>query len=254
MTIRAGLFFAVGALVGAGCTATALADHAHMTVDTEDGQIKIVTGYLFGEDNFTIDQDGWLREDGEVFRLLCDESWAGTQYTGWPVGIERMTLTSDYFTSTGRLDGGYYWYELAVVETVEGDPDPVLIWAEEFGGALVGIADSQSVDRSKRSFELGFVGHIHNQRQLIEHPGLYEVALIAWDSNGVYSDSEPVRFLVEVPGCAADFNGDGDVNTQDVILYLNLWVAEDPTADWDGNGVVDTRDFLAFLNGWVAGC
>ncbi len=54
--------------------------------------------------------------------------------------------------------------------------------------------------------------------------------------------------------CAADLNGDGEVNTQDVLLFLNLWVAEDGAADWDGNGVVDTRDVLAFLNEWAAGC
>ncbi len=54
--------------------------------------------------------------------------------------------------------------------------------------------------------------------------------------------------------CAPDINGDGVVNTQDVIMFLNLWVAKDPRADWDANGIVDTRDFLAFLNDWVAGC
>ena len=54
--------------------------------------------------------------------------------------------------------------------------------------------------------------------------------------------------------CAADVNGDGVVNTRDVLRFLNLWVAEDESADWDNNGVVDTLDLLAFLNEWVAGC
>lgn len=55
-------------------------------------------------------------------------------------------------------------------------------------------------------------------------------------------------------GCAADFNGDGSVNTQDVIAFLNAWAAGDSSADIDGNGVVDTRDVVAFLNLWAAGC
>jgi hypothetical protein len=54
--------------------------------------------------------------------------------------------------------------------------------------------------------------------------------------------------------CAVDLNGDGAVNTQDVILFLNLWTAGDSRADWNGDGVIDTRDFIAFLNAWVAAC
>jgi len=57
-----------------------------------------------------------------------------------------------------------------------------------------------------------------------------------------------------IDDCRVDINGDGSVNTQDVIRFLNLWVAEDEAADWDGSGGVDTRDFLAFLNDWVVGC
>lgn len=54
--------------------------------------------------------------------------------------------------------------------------------------------------------------------------------------------------------CAADFNGDGDVNTQDVLSFLNAWAAGDPAADFNDDGVVNTQDVLAFLNAWVAGC
>ncbi|MBK7405138.1 MAG: hypothetical protein IPJ41_11020 [Phycisphaerales bacterium] len=55
-------------------------------------------------------------------------------------------------------------------------------------------------------------------------------------------------------GCAPDINGDGAVNTQDFIAFLNLWVAKDSTSDWNNDGVVNTQDFVAFLNDWVAGC
>jgi len=55
-------------------------------------------------------------------------------------------------------------------------------------------------------------------------------------------------------GCVADFNGDGDVNTLDVLTFLNAWNAEDPSADIDGDGDVNTLDVLAFLNLWNAGC
>ncbi|HZW09548.1 MAG TPA: GC-type dockerin domain-anchored protein, partial [Phycisphaerales bacterium] len=48
--------------------------------------------------------------------------------------------------------------------------------------------------------------------------------------------------------CPADFNGDGVVNTQDVLAFLNVWAAGDPDADWNGDGAVNTQDVLAFLN------
>ncbi len=62
-------------------------------------------------------------------------------------------------------------------------------------------------------------------------------------------------FLIEgVPSCRVDLNGDGVVDTRDVLEFLNAWTNQAQEADWNGDGVIDTRDFLAFLNDWVAGC
>ena len=58
----------------------------------------------------------------------------------------------------------------------------------------------------------------------------------------------------DVPDCPGDFNGDGIVDTRDVLAFLNAWTANDPSSDCDGNGVIDTRDVLCFLNVWTAGC
>ncbi|MFG0241511.1 MAG: GC-type dockerin domain-anchored protein [Phycisphaerales bacterium JB054] len=54
--------------------------------------------------------------------------------------------------------------------------------------------------------------------------------------------------------CPADFNGDGDVNTLDVLAFLNAWSDGDPEADINEDGTVNTLDVLAFLNLWGAGC
>jgi len=59
---------------------------------------------------------------------------------------------------------------------------------------------------------------------------------------------------VDCGGCIADFNGDGDVNTQDVLVFLNAWNAGDGSADINGDGNVNTQDVLVFLNLWNAGC
>ncbi|MBK7404181.1 MAG: hypothetical protein IPJ41_06000 [Phycisphaerales bacterium] len=54
--------------------------------------------------------------------------------------------------------------------------------------------------------------------------------------------------------CAADFDGNGAVDTRDVLAFLNAWAARDGSADADGNGVIDTRDVISFLNSWSGGC
>ena len=67
--------------------------------------------------------------------------------------------------------------------------------------------------------------------------------------------SSGVAFITGCPTtCPADFNGDGVVDTRDVVAFLNAWAAGDASADIDGNGVVDTRDVIAFLNLWTDGC
>jgi hypothetical protein len=72
---------------------------------------------------------------------------------------------------------------------------------------------------------------------------------------GISDDVNDAAFVINGTGsCIADFNGDGSVNTQDVLAFLNAWSARDPSADVNGDGVVDTLDVLAFLNAWNFGC
>jgi hypothetical protein len=54
--------------------------------------------------------------------------------------------------------------------------------------------------------------------------------------------------------CVGDADGNGVVDTRDVLAYLLLWAAGDITADVNGDGQVNTQDVLAFLNAWTAGC
>ncbi|HZW09747.1 MAG TPA: S8 family serine peptidase [Phycisphaerales bacterium] len=60
--------------------------------------------------------------------------------------------------------------------------------------------------------------------------------------------------LVGANACVADFNGDGTVDTQDVLSFLNAWNADDGSADVNGDGTINTQDVLSFLNLWNAGC
>ncbi|HZW09025.1 MAG TPA: GC-type dockerin domain-anchored protein [Phycisphaerales bacterium] len=53
------------------------------------------------------------------------------------------------------------------------------------------------------------------------------------------------HFIVE-----CDVNGDGAVNTSDVLSFLNLWNSGSSAADSNGDGAIDTRDVLHFLARW----
>ena len=61
-------------------------------------------------------------------------------------------------------------------------------------------------------------------------------------------------YVFDAAGCAPDLNGDGQVNTQDFLAFLNAWARGDAVADWNRDGRFDTQDVVAFLNDWAAGC
>jgi WD40 repeat protein len=56
------------------------------------------------------------------------------------------------------------------------------------------------------------------------------------------------------PACPADFSGDGAVNLQDFLVFLQAYALAEGRADFDANGAVNLNDFLAFLSAFAAGC
>ena len=79
--------------------------------------------------------------------------------------------------------------------------------------------------------------------------GLVPAGTCGWMDN----ESDLFAWDFDLP-CVADFNGDGVVNTLDVLDFLNAWSAGDTSADINGDGLINTLDVLAFLNAWSAGC
>lgn len=61
-------------------------------------------------------------------------------------------------------------------------------------------------------------------------------------------------FHLAVPGCDADLNHDGSLDFFDVLLFLNLFDAEDPQADLAPDGEFDFFDVQAFLQVFAGGC
>jgi hypothetical protein len=59
--------------------------------------------------------------------------------------------------------------------------------------------------------------------------------------------------IIEV-SCAADWNGDGGVDGDDVILFFQQWDQNDEAADFTGDGAVDGDDVIGFFGRWDVGC
>jgi hypothetical protein len=66
--------------------------------------------------------------------------------------------------------------------------------------------------------------------------------------------AETVTISVDAPGCVGDFDGDGGVDSDDVIAFFGAWDSGQSSADVDGSGGVDSDDVIAFFGAWDAGC
>ena len=60
-------------------------------------------------------------------------------------------------------------------------------------------------------------------------------------------------FTVTNP-CAADFNGDGALNSQDYFDFLAAFFAENPASDFNHDGILNSQDYFDFLNAFFNGC
>jgi hypothetical protein len=74
----------------------------------------------------------------------------------------------------------------------------------------------------------------------------------AWGENVGWINLDDANQFVAV--CAADFNGDGQVNIQDFLAFLSGYSSADPRADFTSDGQINVQDFLAFLQAYAAGC
>ncbi|MBC7772408.1 MAG: hypothetical protein H7210_07935 [Pyrinomonadaceae bacterium] len=54
--------------------------------------------------------------------------------------------------------------------------------------------------------------------------------------------------------CPADFNADGEANSQDFFDFITLFFALDPGADFNQDAAVNSQDFFDFLTAFFNGC
>jgi hypothetical protein len=71
----------------------------------------------------------------------------------------------------------------------------------------------------------------------------------SWRYCGWNIDDVEIWGVEPTPECPEDINGDGVVDTEDLLILLGNW-GTDGDGDIDGNGVVNTEDLLALLAAW----
>jgi hypothetical protein len=72
---------------------------------------------------------------------------------------------------------------------------------------------------------------------------------VGWQYCGWNIDDVEIWGVEPTPECPEDINGDGVVDTEDLLILLGNW-GTDGDGDIDGNGVVNTEDLLALLAAW----
>jgi len=99
------------------------------------------------------------------------------------------------------------------------------------------VNPGQRVRLSREFIAIEQLGHAISARLMSVYPSL--------------GDSSVAVSVVE---CAADFDEDGVVTAQDVLLYLETWANDDPEASFETPEAIDGADLLRFLEEWKGGC
>ena len=89
------------------------------------------------------------------------------------------------------------------------------------------------------------VGQVLDARNLSAFDVLGVIESLAWSI-----DTSP---YVEVcSSCLGDVNGDGWVDSADLLSVISAWGTADEVADLNADGIVDSMDLLEVISGWGA--
>ena len=198
-------------------------------IQTMGEYIRSIGGiYMYAAGNSDDDHSWWDWEDVVVVGATTyDDAKAG--FSSYGLGVDIFAPGVDIGSTT--RDGGYDWWSGTSMATPIVNGVASMIWAAN--PSLTNFEVEQILFETAE--DLGASGND-------SYWGWGRVDVAA----GVQAAADSA--------CIADWNGDGTINTQDLLAFLNDWSAGNDIADINGDGVVNTQDVLAFLNAWADGC
>jgi hypothetical protein len=173
------------------------------------------------------------------------------EYGNTDVDDGSVRLTSPVFDMS---DGGMISYDYYLYLTVSDGNDKLLVEANNTGGT----GDWFEVARHDTGGGLNWRHHVIDEATLIAAGVPPTAAMqIRYTASDLVNDPSIVEagidaFMVSQydcgGACPADFDGDGDVDTADLLFLLAAWGT--PDGDVDGDGDTDTSDLLELLAAW----
>lgn len=166
--------------------------------------------------------------------------WAGSESDPWARIVDE---SRDY------RDG--LWHHAVVVKTgPHGE-----LWVD---GELKGVSEALGSPDNDEPLLLGFTSHGDSNQQkhwsgMIDEFAIFDRVLDEDEIVDLYTTSAAGRDYCEQL-CRPDLDGDGTLDTDDVLQFLGAWAVKDPMCDWNADGAINTMDVLAYLNDWNAGC
>lgn len=151
------------------------------------------------------------------------------------LGLDLLDQIDGLIVLDDNLDGSFNGTDTVYVSLAPGSPTLAALGATP-GDVLVLEAGNVAIFAPALVFGLATTDNMN---------ALDMVPLI----NGSAEDT--INFIVD---CPADFNDDSNINSLDVLTFLNAWNDEDPRADFNGDGLFTTLDVLIFLGFWAGGC
>ena len=263
-------------LVALACAAPALAQVADLTIQPSQSDVSATIcltpsglGQKCDTDStsisgfISVELDNYAAPTAisiDDFVLSLDGSLEYNMDWGFFIGGVDITLTNvtifyatpGFPTGPVAVDGAGNFEFPAVAATITGTGSYDgygLILDGLVGEGTFNLADFGAVESS-------IAGNIAISGDQITLSG-FQAFANSGDLNGVEVTIDGSATIVATgvaPDCPGDFNGDGSVNTQDVLAFLNAWTSDNPTSDCTGDGSINTQDVLCFLNAWTTGC
>jgi uncharacterized membrane protein len=171
---------------------------------------------------------GWGANEDGTYHALRWSLEGGMEYLGEPAGWE----TFAYDINESGWIVGKAWAPPAISGTTT---DHACLWID---GAFLLLEDLVISNTVGAEFRIC--------RGVNEH-GWIATSLV-WDDQDNHA-----AVLRPVEPSSGDVNGDGLVNTDDLLLVISSWGPCEPPCDADlnGDGMVGTDDLLAVLAGWT---